>query len=48
MDEEEYNQFDEVPCFIDPTKSPLIESELTFTGLMPYLRLNGEGKTVQG
>lgn len=46
-DEEEYNQFDDVPPFGDPGKIKLVEATLD-RSVMPYMRLDGVGKTVQG
>ena len=46
-DEEEYNQFDDVPPFGDPEKIKLVEATLD-RSVMPYIRLDGVGKTVQG
>ena len=47
-DEEEYNQFDEVPFFVDTTRINIIETKISY-GITPYMRNNGcEGKIVQG
>jgi hypothetical protein len=47
-DEDEHNQFDEVPFFVDTHKINLIESKLSYECLIPYLRSDGDGKIVQG
>ena len=46
-DEEEYNQFDEVPFFVDTGRINLIETKLGYTKINPYLRTDGQGKLVQ-
>ena len=46
-DEEEYNQFDNMPPFGVPEKIKLIEATLD-RFVMPYMRFDGVGKTVQG
>ena len=36
-DEEEYNQFDEVPFFVDTERINLVEAKLSFGSVIPYL-----------
>ena len=48
QDQDEYNQYDEVPLFIDPSKFRIIETRLRYSAEMPYMRSDCEGKTVQG
>jgi hypothetical protein len=45
-DEEEYNQFDEVSFFVDTTRINIIESKISYSNVIPYMRTNGEGKYV--
>jgi hypothetical protein len=45
-DEEEYNQFDEVPFFIDTTRINIIEIKISYSNVIPYARTKGEGKFV--
>ena len=46
-DEEEYNQFNDVPSFGDPEKIKLVEATLD-RSVMPYMFFDGLGKTFQG
>jgi hypothetical protein len=45
-DEEEYNQFDEVPFFVDTTRINIIETKISYSNVIPYACTNGEGKLV--
>jgi hypothetical protein len=45
-DEEEYNQFDEVPLFVDTTRINIIETKISYSNVIPYVRTDGEGKPV--
>lgn len=45
-DEDEYNQYDQIPFFVHPEKMKLIEARLSYSGEMPYLRTDCEGKLV--
>jgi hypothetical protein len=42
-DEEEYNQFDEVPFFVDTTRINIIETNISYSNLIPYARTDGAG-----
>jgi hypothetical protein len=42
-DEEEYNQFGEVPFFVDTTKINIVETKISYSIVFPYARTNGEG-----
>jgi hypothetical protein len=46
-DEEEYNQCDEVPFFLDTRRINLIETKISYTNMNPYARTDGEGKLVK-
>jgi hypothetical protein len=45
-DEKEYNQFDEVPFFVDTTRIIIIETKISYSNVIPYTRTDGEGKLV--
>jgi hypothetical protein len=45
-DEEEYNQFDEVPFFVDTTRINIIEMKISYSNVIPYARRDGEGKLI--
>jgi hypothetical protein len=45
-DEEEYNQFDEMPFFVDTTRINIIETNISYSNVIPYVCTDGEGKLV--
>jgi hypothetical protein len=45
-DEKEYNQFDEVPFFVDTTRINIIETKIYYSNVIPYACIDGEGKLV--
>jgi hypothetical protein len=45
-DEEEYNQFDEVPFFVEATRINIVETKISYSNVIPYARTDGEGKLV--
>jgi hypothetical protein len=45
-DEEEYNQCDDVPFFVDTKRTNIVETKLSYNNVIPYTRTNGEGKLV--
>jgi hypothetical protein len=45
-DEEDYNQFDEVPFFVDTTSISIVETKISYSNVIPYARTDGEGKLV--
>ena len=45
-DEEEYNQCDDVPFFMDTKRINIVEKKLSYSNVIPYARTNGEGKLV--
>jgi hypothetical protein len=45
-DEEEYNQFDEVPSFVDTRWINTIETKISCSNVIPYARTDDEGKLV--
>jgi hypothetical protein len=45
-DEEEYNQFNEVPFFVDTTRINIVETKISYSNVIPYACTDGEGKLV--
>jgi hypothetical protein len=45
-DEEEYNQCDEVPFFVDARRINIIETKIFYSNVIPYSCTNGEEKLV--
>jgi hypothetical protein len=45
-DEEEYNQFDQVPFFVDTTRINIIETKISYSNVTPYARTNDEEKLI--
>jgi hypothetical protein len=45
-DEEEYNQCDEVPFFIDTRRVNIIETKISYSNVIPYACTDGEEKLV--
>jgi hypothetical protein len=45
-DEEEYNQCDEVPFFMDTRRINIIETNISYSNVILYARTDGEGKLV--
>jgi hypothetical protein len=45
-DEEEYNQFDDLPFFVDTTRINIIETNISYSNVIPYARTDGEEKLV--
>jgi hypothetical protein len=43
-DEEEYNQFDEVPFFVDATRINIVETKVSYSNVIPYSCTDGVGK----
>jgi hypothetical protein len=35
-DEEEYNQFDEVPIFVDAPRINIVETKVSYSNVIPY------------
>jgi hypothetical protein len=44
--EEEYNQFDEVPFFVNTTRINIVETKICYSNVIPYTRTDGEEKLV--
>jgi hypothetical protein len=44
--EEEYNQCDEVPFFVDTRRINIIETKISYSNVIPYACTDGEGKLV--
>ena len=47
-DQDEYNQYDEVPFFMEPKNFEVLQARLSYSAGMPYMRTDCEGKVVQG
>jgi hypothetical protein len=45
-DEEEYNQCDDVPFFVDTRRINIVETKISHSNVIPYVRTDGEGKLV--
>jgi hypothetical protein len=45
-DEEEYNQCDEVPFFVDIRRINIVETKISYSNVIPNARTDGEGKHV--
>jgi hypothetical protein len=45
-DEEDYNQCDEVPFFVDTRRINIVETKISYSNVIPYARTDGEGKLV--
>jgi hypothetical protein len=45
-DEEKYNQFDNVPFFVDTTRINIVETNISYSNVISCVRTAGEGKLV--
>jgi hypothetical protein len=45
-DEEECNQCDEMPFFVDTRRINIVETRISYSNVIPYARTDGEGKLV--
>jgi hypothetical protein len=45
-DEEEYNQCDEVAFIVDTRSIDIIETKISYSNMIPYVRNDGEGRLV--
>jgi hypothetical protein len=45
-DEEEYNQCDEAPFFVDTRRINIIETKISYSNVIPYAHTDGEEKLV--
>jgi cephalosporin-C deacetylase-like acetyl esterase len=45
-DEEEYNNCDEVPFFVDTRRINIVETKKSYSNVIPYARTEDEGKLV--
>jgi hypothetical protein len=45
-DEEKYNQFDNVPFFVDTTRINIVETNISYSNVISCVRTDGEGKLV--
>jgi hypothetical protein len=43
-DEEEYNQCDEVPFFVDTGRINIVQTKISYSNMIPYVCTDGEGK----
>jgi hypothetical protein len=48
LDEEKYNQFDEVPFFVDTKIINLLETRISYSTMLPYGRTDANCKLLQG
>jgi hypothetical protein len=46
-DEEEYNQCEELPFFVDTKRLKIIETKISYSNVILYAHTDGEGKLVQ-
>jgi hypothetical protein len=46
VDEEEYNQFDDVSFFVDTIRINIIDTKISYSNVIPYTCTDGEGKLV--
>jgi hypothetical protein len=44
--EEEYNQCDEVPFFVDTKRIYIVETNISYSNVIPYACTDGEEKLV--
>jgi hypothetical protein len=45
-DEEEYNQCDEVPFYVDIRRINIVETKISYDNMIPYAHTDGEEKLV--
>jgi hypothetical protein len=45
-DEEEYNQCDEAPFFVDTRRINIVETKISYSNVIPYAHTDGEEKLV--
>jgi hypothetical protein len=45
-DEKEYNQFDEVTFFMDTTRINIVQTKISYSNVILYMRTDGEEKLV--
>jgi hypothetical protein len=45
-DEEESDQCDEVPLFVDTRRINIVETKISYSNMIPYAHIDGEGKLV--
>jgi hypothetical protein len=45
-DEEEYNQCDDVPFFVNTRGIYIVETKISYSNVIPYTRTDDEGKLV--
>jgi hypothetical protein len=45
-DEVEYNQCDDVPFFVDTRRITIVETKISYSNVILYMRTDGEGKLV--
>jgi hypothetical protein len=45
-DEEEYNQCDDLPFFVDIRRINIVETKISYSNVIPYVCTDGEGKLV--
>jgi hypothetical protein len=45
-DKKEYNQYDEVPFFVDTRRINIVETKISYSNVIPYTCTDGEGKLI--
>jgi hypothetical protein len=45
-DEQEYNQFNKMPFFVDTIRINIVETTISYSNVIPYACTDGEGKIV--
>jgi hypothetical protein len=45
-DEEEYNQCDDVPFFVNTRRINIVETKISHSNMIPYVCTDGEGKLI--
>jgi hypothetical protein len=46
VEDGEYNQYDEVPAFVDTKMINIIETKISYSNMIPYVSTDGERKRV--
>jgi hypothetical protein len=46
VEDGEYNQYDEVPAFVDTKMINIVETKISYSNMIPYVSTDGERKRV--
>jgi hypothetical protein len=46
VEDGEYNQYDEVPAFVDTKMINIVETKISYSNMIPYVSTDGERKHV--